>query len=179
MTARNQPPYIENDLLSQYVSGRGLESQRFESALNPAGTLLVFLRHFGCTFCRELVHELRTKAQSNFPSIVFVHQGSVKEGEEFFSKHWPEAVAIADPELKLYRAFRIERGGFMQLFGPETLVRGLRGLAKGHGIGRPVGDPFLMPGLFFIRDNKIVWNHEFRHAGDHPDFSQLVPTAWA
>lgn len=167
---------IDNDVLSLPVSGRGLTSRRFEEVLTPSGTLLVFLRHLGCTFCRQMVDEIKN-AKNALPPVVFVHQGGVKEGEEFFSQRWPEAIAIADPDLKLYRAFEVGRGGFMQLFGPETLVCGLRGLAQGHGVGLPMGDPLLMPGLFFIRDGHIVWSHEFRHAGDHPDFNLLSTTA--
>ena len=54
-------------------------------------------------------------------------------------------------------------------------------MKKGHGIGKPVGDPWIMPGLFLTRaDGQILWRHRFEHAGDHPDFANLFvdePTA--
>lgn len=178
MTAIHDPIPIDNDLLSTLVRGRRLNGTRFEDSFSSEGTLLVFLRHFGCTFCRQMVSEIRNASSLNpkFPKVIFVHQGSIDDGERFFTKFWPEATAIADPDLNLYRAFRIERGSAMQLAGPQTLVSGLKGLLEGHGIGIPMGDPFLMPGLFYVKGGAIVWNHVFRHAGDHPDFSKLNQT---
>lgn len=167
----NTNTLIENDVLTIHVRGTGLSGPRFEQNLHPEGTLLVFLRHFGCTFCRETVHELRrAHASRPYPYVLFVTQGSEAATEKFFQDHWPGASAISDSERKLYQAFEIRRGSFMQLFGPAVLLCGLQGLAKGHGVGRPESDPFIMPGMFFIRGAEIVWSHEYRHAGDHPDF---------
>jgi len=169
---------IENDVLTMLVRGVGLSGPRFEQNLRPEGTLLVFLRHFGCTFCRETVHKLRqaqahASASGPYPHVLFVAQGSEATTKKFFQDHWPEASAISDSEHRLYQAFEIRRGSFPQLFSPAVLLCGLRGLAKGHGIGLPKSDPFIMPGAFFIRGAEIVWSHEYRHAGDHPDFHRI------
>jgi hypothetical protein len=50
---------------------------------------------------------------------------------------------------------------------------GLRAAAKGHVLGRIVGDPMQMPGMFWVRGGEILWRHDFRHAGDHPDLAAL------
>lgn len=168
---------IENSILVAKVQGRNLKGPRFEENLDPEGTLLVFLRHLGCTFCRETVSLLieASRQEASYPSIVFVHQGNAEKGERFFANRWPSEnlVAIADPELILYRAFRIARGTPKELMGPLALMSGVKGLLKGQGIGLPMGDPFLMPGVFYIKDGMILWSHDYRHIGDHPDFASI------
>jgi hypothetical protein len=31
-----------------------------------------------------------------------------------------------------------------------------------------------MPGVFLVEDGRVVWQHDYRHAGDHPDFAAIV-----
>jgi len=109
----------------------------------------------------------------SYPPILFFYQGSREEGAAFFGQFWPEARAISDREKRWYRAFGIERGGVRQLFGPEVWTCGLRAARKGNTLGVPVGDPLLMPGVFLVQGDAIVWRHDFRHAGDQPDFATI------
>ena len=91
-----------------------------------------------------------------------------------FDRLWPEARTVSDEALNLYRAFGLERGGVSQMFRPAAFAAGVRATLKGHTIGVPVGDVWIMPGLFLVRgDGSIDWHHEFAHAGDHPDFSAI------
>ncbi|MGE4093601.1 MAG: AhpC/TSA family protein [Candidatus Binatia bacterium] len=121
------------------------------------------------------MQELRRLAMTtpSYPAILFFYQGSRDDGAAFFGQFWPEARAVADPERQLYRAFGIERGGVRQLFGPEVWTSGLRAARKGNSLGMPVGDPLMMPGVFLVRGETILWSHAFRHAGDQPDFAHL------
>lgn len=127
-------------------------------------------------FCRELVADLRRTAEQDddLPEVVFVFQGGLDQGREIIHGLWPEARAVSDSELALYHAFGLGRGSLGQLFGPSVWAAGLRAARKGHSIGKPVGDPWIMPGLFLIADEHIVWSHDFRHAGDHPDLTDIA-----
>lgn len=80
---------------------------------------------------------------------------------------------MSDPDGAFYRGFGLGRASLGQLFGPSVVACSLRAAAKGHGIGRPVGDPLQMPGLFSVAGDRILWKHDFAHAGDHPDFENL------
>jgi hypothetical protein len=104
---------------------------------------------------------------------VFVYQGTVGEGVAFFGRHWPGARAVADAPRRLYAAFGIGTGRTRDLFGPAVWLAGARAALKGNGVGKPVGDPWVMPGLFLVKGDAILWRHVFRHAGDHPDFARL------
>lgn len=108
---------------------------------------------------------------------MFFYQGSIDDGNAFFAKLWPDARAISDTPLAFYKAFGIERGGLKQMFGADVWACGVRATLKGQRIGRPVGDPWIMPGAFLVdRAGAVVWQHDFAHAGDHPDWD-LVPRA--
>jgi hypothetical protein len=121
------------------------------------------------------VRDLRRAAETNphYPPVLLVYQGTVEEGGDFFAKLWPEARAIANPDRDLYAAFGIERGHSQQLLSAGVIACGIRATLKGNFNGRPQGDPRLMPGLFLVADDTIVWHHDYRHAGDHPDFAAL------
>ena len=105
--------------------------------------------------------------------MLLVYQGTAEEGTDFFARFWPAARAIADPDFALYRAFGIERGGGAQLLSPGVIACGIRATLKGNFNGRPQGDPRQMPGLFLVAGTRILWHHDYRHAGDHPDFATI------
>jgi AhpC/TSA antioxidant enzyme len=127
-------------------------------------------------FCREMVAELRQVAAKDpdFPDILIFGQGSVEQSRAFFAERWPEARAVADPRRRFYNAFGIGRGSLTQLLAsPGVVAAGARAVAKGHIQGQTVGDAAQMPGLMLVQDNCILWQHRFRHAGDHPNWEKI------
>jgi hypothetical protein len=171
---------IPKDILEREVIGLNLAGRTLAGQLTAPVNLLVFLRHFGCVFCREMVADVRNAAtqDANYPNVVFFYQGTVEQGQDFFANLWKEARAISDTPLVFYKALGIERGGLREMFGPEVWSCGLRAVGKGHFIGLPVGDPFVMPGAFLVSSaGDVLWQHDFRHAGDHPDWQAIVPAA--
>jgi hypothetical protein len=127
-------------------------------------------------FCREMVRDLR-RARSDlpgFPKTILFFMGDVSEGARFFRGRWPEAHAVADPERVFFEGFGCRRARFRELFGLRALRAGLRALRKGNGIGKPVGDPVVMPGALLMRGDQVAWSHDFDHAGDHPDWAEVA-----
>ena len=127
-------------------------------------------------FCREMVAELRqvVAKDPDYPEILVFVQGSVEQSRLFFAERWPEARAIADPRRRFYNAFGIRRGSLTQLVAsPGVILAGARAMAKGNIQGQTVGDTAQMPGLMLVQEGCIVWQHRFRHAGDHPDWGQI------
>lgn len=166
---------IADHILDLPICGVNLKAKTLREELGSEPTLLVFVRHFGCIFCREMIADIGRAAEKipNYPSALFFYQGTAEEGREFFPRLWSKARAIADLPKTFYDAFGLERGTIGQMFGAEVWACGLRAAAKGHFIGLPVGDPWTMPGLFYVQGNQILWQHDFKHAGDHPDFEAL------
>lgn len=139
-------------------------------------TLLAFLRHYGCMFGREMVRDIRaaTKTIAGFPTPLFVGLGDADETTEYMKPTWPEAPVICDPDRVLFNAFELGRGSVMQMFGPSVWACHLRASFKGNFFGRFVGDPWIMPGVFVVdRARTIRYKHDFRHHGDHPNWSKI------
>lgn len=169
---------VPAEALQAPVNGVNLMPGTLGDQLGTETHLLIFLRHFGCIFCRETVSELRRTAEADagFPRILFFFQGSPTEGRAFLRKYWQEACAVADPDKSLYAAFGIGRGGLRQMFGPGVWSAARRARKKGLSQGARSGDVWMMPGVFLVRARHIVWAHEYAHAGDQPDF-ECIPQA--
>jgi len=167
---------IPDEALSLPVSGVGLVPGTLRDQLGEGTTLLVFLRHFGCMFCRETISDLRlaSEADPDFPRVLFFFQGSATEGRAFLRRYWPGVCAVADPELELYDMLGVKRASLSEALGPAVLI-GARNRAKkkGHENGPRVGDIWRMPGIFAVDGEKILWSHKPRHAADHPDFARI------
>lgn len=144
-------------------------------------TLVVFLRHIGCTFCREAVVDLansKPRLDAQGVSIALIHMSDPAKATPFFEKLGLPGVAhLSDPGRELYKAFELRRGSLTQLFGFRVFIRGIRaGLLDRHGVGKLEGDGFQMPGAFIIHKGRII--RAFRHeaASDRPDYCELATT---
>jgi len=143
-----------------------------------AGVLVVFLRHAGCTFCREALSDLardRRAIEDGGLKIAIVTQSSDESAAVQTSRFGLEHVSrISDPTRDLYRAFGLRRGRIGELLGPRVWIRGfLAGVRDGHGVGRLEGDGFQMPGAFVVRDGRVVRTYRHRDAADRPDYCDL------
>ncbi len=144
--------------------------------------LLVFLRFFGCSFCREAISDIakrRKKLEKRGLRIVLVHMApSPETAETFFKKYKLFPVDhIADPEKNFYRAFGLGRGTPQQLFGLMNWIRGFQAaVIEGHGAAYEnveLGDGFQMPGVFVIHKGEIRNSFIHRYAHDRPDYEEI------
>lgn len=145
--------------------------------------LLVFLRHFGCSFCREAIADIakrRKRLENQGVRIVFVHMAPEKEtAEKFFRKYRLYPIDhISDPEKRFYQAFGLGRGTPTQLFGLMNWIRGFQaGVIEGHGFeyhNEDIGDGFQMPGVFVLQNGQVKHSFIHRHAWDRPDYEEIV-----
>lgn len=147
------------------------------SARQPV--MLIFLRHFGCTFCREALADISKKRKSIEESgfaIVFVHMSDNETAESYFKKyHLPDPIHVSDPECKFYQSFGLAKGTFTQLFGLSSWIRGFESsVLKGNGVGPIMGDGFQMPGVFVITDGTIRESFIHKIVSDRPDYEDLL-----
>lgn len=142
--------------------------------------LLVFLRHFGCTFCREALQDLSnnlSRIERLGAGLVLVHMSDDKTANEYFDSYQLSGVEhVADPGCKHYRTFGLAKGTARQLFGLHSWIRGFQaGVIDGHGVGyRPLGDGFQMPGVFVIKDGQVSGKFIHKLAGDRPAYVDLL-----
>jgi hypothetical protein len=141
--------------------------------------VLIFLRHFGCTFTRQILRgleETHQRAKSNGAELVLVHM--LKSGEEtrYLADH-SDIARIADPHCELYRAFGLGKGGIRELLGPRVWWLGFLSVYKGCGVGHLAGDGRQMPGAFLFHHGRIVASQRAKSASDLPDLPALFNAA--
>jgi peroxiredoxin len=148
------------------------ESVSLESLYKQGGLVLNFLRHLGCVFCREQIAELRKVASDR---LVMVSMADVTATASFRDKMESPQAYISDPNKGLYEQFGLKKGTFGQVMGSGTISRGLRALARGHGLGKPVGDPLMLAGTFLInRSGEVVYSHFAASASDSLPGSEIA-----
>ncbi len=139
--------------------------------------LVVFLRHAGCTFCREALADLsakRAEIEKRGTKLALVHLGTAEAFAAFAgSYHLADVPAVSDPERRLYRGLGLRRGKLAQLLGWSVLIRGARAFFSGHRVGPLEGDGTQMPGVFLIRDGQVVRRFIHATAADRPDYVEL------
>jgi len=168
----------------------------FESALNSImsqhdrtlawlndnqSVMILFLRHSGCTFCREALADLaeqRTEIEKQGHKLAIVHMGDEGSSRAMFASYGLDDVhRFSDPDQVLYRAFELDLGSPKQLFSPKVLWRGfLTAIIHRHGFSTINGNGFRMPGLFVIKDNQIITAYRHQDASDRPNYCQIATT---
>lgn len=168
------PPSLESLKLARTNSGENLVELSHKNPL-----LLVFIRHFGCTFCRETVSEvskIEEKIKRRGLTPVFVHLSDPSFGDEFFEKYFNHRVLhVSDPARRIYRALKIRRGNLWQLYGLPTWYRGfIAGFFKGHGgVSELEGDEMQLGAYFVLNKGEIVFSHHNQSASEEFDLEKV------
>lgn len=146
--------------------------------LSFEGPVLVsFLRHAGCVFCREAMDDLSKQQQdieTRGVSVAIVMMSPPEKANRAAEDFHLRAHVFSDPQAFLYRAFELERGRFWQLMGPAIWLRGAIAFFRGYGLGMLEGDGFQMPGVFLIKDGKIIKAFRHQTAADRPSYRGLA-----
>lgn len=151
-------------------------------SLDPESpALVVLLRSFGCTFCREAMADVaaaRPALTSEGAQIAFVHGATPDAAAPWFAKYGlTDVTQVSDPELTHYRAFGLARTNLTALVDPQVWTRGAV-CALSHGFGVQTAAMMRqLPGVFVIRNGEILT--EFRHSSpaDRPDYVALARAA--
>lgn len=179
-------PKVESRIQENWTDEQALRNVRDEKGrvlsevFAKRKVLLVFVRHSGCTFCREALKQLQAiKPKLDKANILLavVHLGPPGDPDDFFKRYQlgDDVIRISNPECTLFRAFGLMRGHFRQLFGWRVWLRGFQSaILAGNGFGKLVGDGFQMPGAFLLEDGKVVAEHRHKNAADEPDYWQIA-----
>ena len=153
------------------TDGRNLGEMHEEKPL-----MLVFLRHFGCPFCKESLLQLaehRRQLEAEGIGIVLVYMVDDKTAEAYLTEYGLNDVAqVSDPEEIFYKSFRLKRGSFLQLFGLKVWVRWVElAFRKKLFNTKPAGDVAQMPGIFLLQEGKVVKEFVHKSVADSPDYT--------
>src|SRR6201996_4148598 len=96
--------------------------------VDESPVLLVFLRHFGCAFCRQAIDDV-SKSRPDLTRLsgqaAFVHPGSPGRAKPFFDYYdLSDVEGVRHPDGPLYShpVFALARVSFWQLFRPAVWI---------------------------------------------------------
>lgn len=169
--------HLEHGILDNIITDQG-NSIKELSIQSPV--LLIFLRHFGCIFCREAmadISKIRDNIESQGVRIVFVHMADHETANKYFSEmNLKNIEHVSDPSCAIYNAFGLVKGSFNQLYGLKVWIRGIETKVKENTSFslQQIGDGLQMPGVFYILNGEI--KQEFVHSriSDRPDYLDLI-----
>ena len=149
--------------------------------VDESPVLLIFLRHFACAFCAQAldrVAQVRQQIEAAGARPVFVHLGSPERAKPYFDYYNLSNVErISNPEATLYQLpfFALSRTNPLLHFLNPTVWKGwLKGAMFKYGIGMIKEDAEQMPGVFFLKERKVVRAFRHRTIADEPDYLKLV-----
>jgi peroxiredoxin len=149
--------------------------------LDESPLLLIFLRHFGCSFCRQTlddVSRIREQIEARGIRPVFVHLGTPERAKPYFDYyHLTDVERVSDPEASLYArpVFALPRKNvFSQLLVLEVWKAWLLGAVRKYGVGMLKEDAGQMPGIFYLRQRAIVRAFRYKTIADQPDYLKLI-----
>jgi peroxiredoxin len=137
---------------------------------SPAGAAVVFLRHFGCIFCREHAVRLR-KSFEQFTSrglgLVAIGLGSAENARGFAEWLKLPYPVLAAPDTEIYAAWGLGQTTGADMLNPALVKAGVRALTQRVTQGRATGDSKQLPGTFLVSpESVILWSHVAKHPGD-------------
>jgi len=141
--------------------------------------LLVFLRHFGCIYCREALIDLKdlsTSIKEKNVIPILVHMSDTETANKYLLDYGLEGVhQISDPKCALYSKFGLVQGKMGQLFGLKVWTRGFEQMAKRNPFSlNKVGDALQMPGVFFVSKGKVTSMFVHHSIADKPDYLSII-----
>jgi peroxiredoxin len=122
--------------------------------------LVVFLRHFGCPLCREMVADLaarRDALHASGTSVVVVHMHPESQAAEFFARYGAaDFHRVSDPDRTLYQAFQVPRARPSSWLSLAALRHYLSAIFRGgHRPALVGGDLAQMSAVFRVVDGRI------------------------
>ena len=141
------------------------ESVNLDSLYADRPLALVFMRHYGCIFCREQLASLREFKDDN---IILVGMGDQKDTVEFKRRMEVPQPIISDPTKALFQQFGLRRASFGQFVNRRVVTRGVNALRAGHREGIPNADPLQLAGIFILNtDGEVVFEHRSTDSSDN------------
>jgi len=155
--------------------------------------ILVFLRHFGCRFCKQQVRTMKVvqlRLKEAGTEVVLVSLGTPDQIERYRKElDIPACIEVyVDPEPDApvaYAAFKLQSGRNLVLEHARVAELGSHALAEGNtdgGYASPTGpytgSVFQVGGVFVLGAGNVCdYAYRSSYAGDHPNAAALLEAA--
>ena len=143
--------------------------------------LVVFIRHLGCIFCKEMLAKLaetRSLIEAKGVGILIIHMGPEEEVHKLFeSYNLGDVQTLLDKHRVLYKEFELEKGSLMDHFGPKVIYKAIIAFFNGSRQTKIQGNPYQLPGAFLVYKGQVKGSYVSVDAADIPDFRELIQTS--
>lgn len=159
---------------------RDLDGHELElaSLWSERPVVLVFLRHFGCLFCREHAveyHRQRDAIRARGADLVFVGNGNRHFAQGFRDAFGLQDRLLVDTRRDAYRALEMKRGLVRTLLSPSALKHTIRAFRAGFRQGRTRGDAWQLGGVLLVHPGgRVDFSHLSENAGDHAPVADVL-----
>jgi peroxiredoxin len=139
---------------------------------------LVFLRHFGCIFCREHAAELNEhldELEQAGGSVAAVGLGRPEHAADFRRLSGIGFPLLVSEDTSVHERMGLGRGNWLRVLGPQNTPGALRAALKGHRTKRTGADMSQLGGTFVIDPGgRVVFAHRARKASDEAAVPEIV-----
>lgn len=139
--------------------------------------LLSFYRYAACPLCNLRIHELgkhREKFLERGLLLLAVFQSPESSMRQHLARRAMPFPIVADPERRLYRAYRIE-SSFGAFATAMVHPRSVSALVQGFLPGKMEGDKFLVPADFLVGPELTIQHAYYgKHIGDHIPMQTII-----
>ncbi|HMP90739.1 MAG TPA: redoxin domain-containing protein [Kiritimatiellia bacterium] len=171
---KNERYKVAHELIQEFRDASGASIYDHSCA---APFLLVLLRHVGCPFCREALHELSQSLKHINGCgyrVGLVHMDPDADMQEQLGIYGLQKLPrFHDPERKLYRAFGLHQSPLISVFNKQVWKKGRQAKAR-YGAALPKSNPMQLPGAFLIDQGVIIAGECTLSPDEHPDFLALL-----
>ena len=139
------------------------------------GAAIIFLRHFGCIFCREHLIRLRKRYDEFTIPIVTIGLGTAEDAagmRDWLKIPFP---ILATSTTEPYADWGLGRATSATMLNPGMITSSIRALSKGARQGKATGDAMQLPGSFLVdQAGSIRWARPGSHPGDIASVDELL-----
>lgn len=141
--------------------------------------LVVFLRHGGCPFCRQVLSQLQALSaqisQRNL-QLAIVHMMDQKQADTLLARYELKNVqSFSDPDRKLYELFQVKKGNLSDIMGPSIWWSGFKTtVLSGNLPGIPGKDIQQLGAALILDKGTVVASYFSQNSADLPDWDQLL-----
>jgi peroxiredoxin len=153
-----------------------------ESFLRQRPTLLTFLRHFGCPFCRDWMKQLQThhaELDALGVQVLAVAMGEPKHARRYCGDLAPNLTCFTSTDHQPYFDYGLSLAGIGQVLNLNAAQNAIKVIIGKGTMGGPIiGDPRMLPGSFLIDSQGVVrWAFYAADVSEQPDMTDLLAHA--
>jgi peroxiredoxin len=186
MPQRTDPPPHAGRLEDVVLKDHRGADVRLGELWRQQPVVLVFLRHYGCVFCRAhavQLHHARERFAAAGARLALVGQGTPDDANRFRRAQSIDVPVYADPERRAYEGAGTKMATLSELLHPLIVARAIKhtvssrvrqGSIAVHQ-GRIVDHPAQLGGVLAIApDGSIRYAHMSEDASDIPPVNEVL-----